>query len=374
MHFNTIEEAVEDYKKGKIVIVVDDEDRENEGDFIMAAEKVTPDAVNLMAKHGRGLICLSITRQRASELELNIMVDRNTSLHTTPFTVSIDAKEGTTTGISAADRAKTISVVIDPVTRPEDLARPGHVFPLVARDGGVLERSGHTEATVDLARLAGLYPAGILCEIMDDDGSMARVPRLMEMAKTFDLKIITIKDLIEYRRRMERFIRPVVKDVELPSRYGNFSVTVYENILNGDQHIAITKGLIKGEDAILVRVQVENTMGDVFGSLTGNNSSHVSDSLRMIESAGRGVVLYLRENDQRSLGLFPSEEVSSLDSHHSRDTDKDWRTLGVGSQILVDLGVRRLKLLTNNRKKYVGLEGYGLEIVEQIPIVSQAKV
>ncbi|HMW34420.1 MAG TPA: 3,4-dihydroxy-2-butanone-4-phosphate synthase, partial [bacterium] len=233
---------------------------------------------------------------------------------------------------------------------------------------------GHTEATVDLARLAGLYPAGILCEIMDDDGSMARVPRLMEMAKTFDLKIITIKDLIEYRRRMERFIRPVVKDVELPSRYGNFSVTVYENILNGDQHIAITKGLIKGEDAILVRVQVENTMGDVFGSLTGNNSSHVSDSLRMIESAGRGVVLYLRENDQRSLGLFPSEEVSSLDSHHSRDTDKDWRTLGVGSQILVDLGVRRLKLLTNNRKKYVGLEGYGLEIVEQIPIVSQAKV
>lgn len=374
MHFNTIEEAVEDYKKGKIVIVVDDEDRENEGDFIMAAEKVTPDAVNFMAKHGRGLICLSITRQRASELELNIMVDRNTSLHTTPFTVSIDAKEGTTTGISAADRAKTISVVIDPVTRPEDLARPGHVFPLVARDGGVLERSGHTEATVDLARLAGLYPAGILCEIMDDDGSMARVPRLMEMAKTFDLKIITIKDLIEYRRRMERFIRPVVKDVELPSRYGNFSVTVYENILNGDQHIAITKGLIKGEDAILVRVQVENTMGDVFGSLTGNNSSHVSDSLRMIESAGRGVVLYLRENDQRSLGLFPSEEVSSLDSHHSRDTDKDWRTLGVGSQILVDLGVRRLKLLTNNRKKYVGLEGYGLEIVEQIPIVSQAKV
>ncbi|HNH30507.1 MAG TPA: 3,4-dihydroxy-2-butanone-4-phosphate synthase, partial [bacterium] len=209
MHFNTIEEAVEDYKKGKIVIVVDDEDRENEGDFIMAAEKVTPDAVNFMAKHGRGLICLSITRQRASELELNIMVDRNTSLHTTPFTVSIDAKEGTTTGISAADRAKTISVVIDPVTRPEDLARPGHVFPLVARDGGVLERSGHTEATVDLARLAGLYPAGILCEIMDDDGSMARVPRLMEMAKTFDLKIITIKDLIEYRRRMERFIRPV---------------------------------------------------------------------------------------------------------------------------------------------------------------------
>lgn len=374
MHFNTIEEAVEDYKKGKIVIVVDDEDRENEGDFIMAAEKVTPDAVNFMAKHGRGLICLSITRQRASELELNIMVDRNTSLHTTPFTVSIDAKEGTTTGISAADRAKTISVVIDPVTRPEDLARPGHVFPLVARDGGVLERSGHTEATVDLARLAGLYPAGILCEIMDDDGSMARVPRLMEMAKTFDLKIITIKDLIEYRRRMERFIRPVVKDVELPSRYGNFSVTVYENILNGDQHIAITKGLIKGEDAILVRVQVENTMGDVFGSLTGNNSSHVSDSLRMIESAGRGVVLYLRENDQRSLGLFPSEDVSSLDSHHSRDTDKDWRTLGVGSQILVDLGVRRLKLLTNNRKKYVGLEGYGLEIVEQIPIVSQAKV
>ncbi len=365
--FDSIETALAAYKAGEIVIVVDDEDRENEGDFIMAAEKATPEDINFMAKHGRGLICLSITQQRANELELNIMVERNTSLHTTPFTVSIDAIHGTTTGISASDRATTIQTVINPLSKPEDLARPGHIFPLVARDGGVLERSGHTEATVDLARLCGLYPAGVLCEIMDDDGTMARVPRLMEIAKQFGLKIITIKDLIEYRRRVDKFVRLIEPETELPSVYGKFNVCVYENILNHDQHVVITKGLVRSAEPILVRVHAQCVMGDVFGSSHFPQDA-VSSALQMIEKEGRGVFIYLKGHDSRGLGLFPIEAPSGLDSHHSQDTEKDWRTLGVGSQILADLGVHKIRLLTNSTKKYIGLEGYGLEIIEQIAI------
>ncbi len=367
-NFNSIEEAIEDYKAGKILIVVDDEDRENEGDFILAAERVTPESINFMAKHGRGLICMAITKQRAGELDLNIMVDHNTALHATPFTVTIDAKKGTTTGISASDRATTIRTVIDPTATPHDLARPGHIFPLVARDGGVLERSGHTEATVDLARLSGLYPAGVLCEIMDEDGSMARVPRLIEMAREFNLKIITIKDLIHHRLHKEKFVRLIATDIELPSVYGKFNVRLYENILNGDQHLAITKGHIQSGEPVMVRVHAQCVMGDVFGSTFYSQSSHISNCLGMIEKEERGILLYLQGDDGRGLGLFPVEEEPVLDSHHTQDTNKDWRTLGVGSQILVDLGVRKIRLLTNNAKKYVGLEGYGLEIVETVPI------
>jgi 3,4-dihydroxy 2-butanone 4-phosphate synthase/GTP cyclohydrolase II len=366
--FNHIEEAIEDYKAGKILIVVDDEDRENEGDFILAAERVAPESINFMAKYGRGLICMAITKQRAKELDLNIMVDNNTALHATPFTVTIDAKRGTTTGISASDRATTIRTVIDPTAQPQDLARPGHIFPLVARDGGVLERSGHTEATVDLARLSGLYPAGVLCEIMDEDGSMARVPRLVEMAKEFNLKIITIKDLIHHRLHKEKFVRPIATDIELPSVYGKFNVRVYENILNGDQHLAITKGNIHSGEPVLVRVHAQCVMGDVFGSTFYSQASHITNCLHMIEKEERGIILYLQGADGRGLGLFPYEEDPVLDSHHTQDTNKDWRTLGVGSQILVDLGVRKIRLLTNNAKKYVGLDGYGLEIVATVPI------
>ncbi len=367
--FNSIEEAVADYKLGRIVIVVDDEDRENEGDFIMAAEKISSETINFMSKHGRGLICLSITPERAQELDLNIMVDNNTALHATPFTVTIDAKKGATTGISASDRAATIRAVVDPQTQPHDLARPGHIFPLVARGGGVLERSGHTEATLDLARLSGLYPAGVLCEIMDDDGSMARVPRLIEIAKRFDLKIITIKDLIQYRLHKEKFVRAIANDIELPSVFGTFNVKIYENILNGDRHVAVTKGNVHSTEPILVRVHGQCLMGDIFGSKFYDQSVHVFNCLRMIEEQGQGVLLYLRGSDSRGLGLFPHEDGGSLDSHHSQDTEKDWRTLGVGSQILVDLGVRKIRLLTNNTKKYIGLDGYGLEIVELVPIV-----
>ncbi|NUM79741.1 3,4-dihydroxy-2-butanone-4-phosphate synthase [bacterium] len=369
--FHSIDDAIADYKNGKPLIVVDDEDRENEGDFIMPAEKVTPESINFMAKHGRGLICLAITQQRADELELNIMVDRNTALHATPFTVTIDAKRGTSTGISAADRSTTIHTVIDPNCRPDDLARPGHIFPLVARDGGVLERSGHTEATVDLARLSGLYPAGVLCEIMDDDGTMARVPRLIEIAKQFDLKIITIKDLIHYRLRKEKFVRAVAKDIDLPSMFGSFNVTVYENILNHDQHLAITKGNIRSGQPVLVRVHSQSLMSDVFGSSIFPSMVPIHKCLEQIEKEGCGAFVYLRGHDSRGLGLYADEGKSSLDSHHTQDTDKDWRSLGVGSQILVDLGINKIRLMTNNSKKYIGLDGYGLEIVEIVPISSE---
>lgn len=370
MPFDHIDDAIKDYRDGRIVIVVDDEDRENEGDFIMAAEKVTPDAINFMAKHGRGLVCMAISPRRAEELDLNFMVSNNTALHATSFTISIDARHGTSTGISASDRARTILTVIDPQSKPDDLARPGHVFPLIAKEGGVLERSGHTEATIDLARLAGLYPAGVLCEIMDDDGSMARVPRLLELARQFDLRIITIKDLINHRLRREKFIRQVAGDIELPSVFGRFVVSVYENVLNGDQHIAVAKGNVRTADPVLVRVHSHSLMADVFGSTYFDQQVQVANCLRMIEKEGRGVLLFLRGHDSRGLGLYPPEDVSSLTSHHTQDTEKDWRTLGVGSQILVDLGVRHIRLITNNSKKYVGLEGYDLKIIEAVAITS----
>jgi len=370
---NPVDEVLQAYRDGEIIIVVDDEDRENEGDFIMAAEKVTAASINFMAKHGRGLICMPITEERAADLELPVMVDNNTALHETSFTISIDARKGTSTGISAADRATTVQTVIAADSSPKDLARPGHIFPLVARNGGVLERSGHTEATVDLARLAGMFPAGVLCEIMDDDGSMARLPRLIEMAAEHNLRIVSIRDLIHYRTQKERLVRMVDEEVDLPSMFGSFRVRVYENVLNGDRHLAIFKGELDSETPTLVRVHSSCLMGDVFGSTHWPNTGNISECMRMIEEEGRGALIYLRGRDSRGLGLFPKSISPAADAHHTKDTENVLRNLGIGAQIIKDLGLRRLKILTNNPKQYVGLDGHGLEVAELVPITTEVR-
>lgn len=373
--FNTIEDAVEDIRKGKMVIVVDDEDRENEGDLIMAAEKVRPEDVNFITREARGLLCLPMTRHRAKELDLDFMVEKNTALHETPFTVSIDYKIGTTTGISVYDRASTIKAVIEPDTDAKDFGRPGHIFPLVARNGGVLKRAGHTEAAVDLARLAGLTPASILCEILDDDGTMARVPQLRKFADKHNLKIITIADLIEYRRRSEKLVKKLVV-VNMPSRYGEFKLHLYENLLNeNDNPIVLVKGDITANEPILVRVHSECFTGDVFGSMRCDCGDQLHKSLKMIEEEGRGVMLYMRQ-EGRGIGLVNKLLAYSL-QEKGKDTVEaneelgfkaDLRDYGIGAQILKDLGLRKIKLLTNNPKKIIGLKGYDLEIVERIPI------
>ena len=373
---NTIEEAIEDYKAGKVLIVVDDEDRENEGDFITAAETITPEIVNFMATHGRGLICTPLTEERCDELNLHMMVSNNTSAHETQFTVSVDLLgQGCTTGISASDRFKTIKALANPTTKPDELGRPGHIFPLRSKKGGVLHRAGHTEATVDLARMAGLYPAGALVEIMNEDGTMARLPELMVIAERFKLKIITIKDLIAYRIKNETLIKKE-QTVNLPTEFGDFKLVAYTSIADNVTHLALVKGTWDKDDKIMVRVHSSCVTGDIFGSYKCDCGPQLHRSMEMIEKAGKGIVVYMNQ-EGRGIGL-----LNKLKAYHLQEMGKDTveaneelgfkpdqRDYGIGAQILRDLGAHKIRLISNNPVKKAGLMGYGLEIVETIPLI-----
>lgn len=372
---DSISAAIEDIRNGKMVIVVDDEDRENEGDFIMAARFATPEAINFMSKEGRGLICAALTEERCKELDLTPMVSSNTSLHETAFTVSIDLiGQGTTTGISAHDRSKTIQALVNPETKASDLGRPGHIFPLKAKSGGVLRRSGHTEATVDLARLAGLEPAGVLVEVMNEDGSMARLPQLLEIAKKFNLKIISIKDLIDYRLSSDSLIEELVR-VNMPTKYGSFELIAFKETLSGAEHLALVKGSWEKDEPVLTRVHSSCFTGDILGSLRCDCGEQLHKAMRMVEAAGTGVILYMNQ-EGRGIGLinklkaYQLQEagMDTVEANLKLGFGMDERDYGVGAQILRALGITKLKLMSNNPRKRAGLKGYGLEIVDTVPI------
>jgi 3,4-dihydroxy 2-butanone 4-phosphate synthase/GTP cyclohydrolase II len=371
----SVETALDAVRAGKMIIIVDDEDRENEGDLMVAAEKVKPEIINFMARHGRGLICLPLTHERLEALQLPLMVSENTARFQTAFTVSIDAKAGVSTGISAHDRARTVLAAVDPATKPDDLARPGHIFPLQAQEGGVLSRAGQTEAAVDLARLAGLRPAGVICEVMNEDGSMARMPQLEDVSRRHGMPILTIAELIRYRMKHETLVRKL-NETDLPTKYGHFRLHVYEDMIHGDHHVALVKGEVGGDEPTLVRAHSQCLTGDTFGSARCDCGDQLHKSMEMIEKEGRGVVLYILNHEGRGIGLankikayaMQDEGADTVEANRRLGFKPDQRDYGIGAQILVALGVHRLRLITNNPRKFVGLAGYGLEIVDRVPL------